>query len=118
MIHQVNLLNDLHVCEYVLSIALFYTDTFKKLQVRPCLNNVLELLKGKSHLWTKIALALQVPIAWTEKSNESHLKTILEKWIEEECSEVTWRKVMEMLNTLGFHDELLTAENFLTTLSV
>ena len=85
-------------------------------------NDVFELLNDRvSSRWDDIGRKLGVSyndrqILKTEgptTTAASKLETVIMKWVESECSNVTWNKVIEVLSLLQFNDLIEYTKRFL-----
>ena len=87
---------------------------------RPLLSDVRKLLKKKSVDWDAVGRKLNVPKNYREglkrnisRTNEDKLEYILEKWIESECSEVSWKHLIEVVKDLAWMDIAKGIEQFI-----
>lgn len=85
-------------------------------------NDVFKLLKKKSSDWNDIGRELNVSKNYRKgleregpmNTNEDKLECILEKWLESECSEVSWKHLIEVLrDELEWKDTAKEVEEFL-----
>ncbi len=76
------------------------------------LKEVFDLLKKKSQKWDDIGQALGISLDFRQglfreahaATDQSKLERVLHKWIETECSDATWSKVLKVLKELGLRD--------------
>ena len=74
--------------------------------------DVFNLLKQKAHKWSEIGRDLcvgydyrQALLKRTMNENDEHrLEDILHKWIESQCSEVSWKNLIGVLKGLKLND--------------
>ena len=82
----------------------FFSDKERPITVK----EVFSLLKGKSSEWDKIGRELEVSDNFREElrnqslTDESRLEKVLAKWVESECSEVSWDHLQRVLKELGY----------------
>ena len=88
----------------------------------PVPKDVFDLLNNKvSSRWDDIGRELRVSyndrqILKTEgptTTAASKLETVIMKWVESKCSDVTWNKVIQVLSLLQFNDSLESTKLFL-----
>ena len=86
--------------------------TYKDLLLKePEKKDVLDILQQKSARWKEFAIALDVndnlcddlTKAGPMSSPYEKLDTVLEEWIESQCSDVTWQKVFDVLKKLNLN---------------
>lgn len=89
------------------------------LSKRPDPNDVFELLKNKSAQWENIAIHFKVEANYRKGvraesiTPEIKLDSVLWKWVESECTDVTWCTVVNVLNALQYSDVLDVTKRFL-----
>ncbi len=83
------------------------------------------LLRVKAVEWNNIGREFRVPVGYREElmregimsDSESKLERVLYRWVESECSDVTWNKVIEVLRILRFNDLIEPTKDVLRCLS-
>ena len=84
--------------------------TYKDLLLKePEKKDVLDILRQKSARWKDFAIALNVNDNFCDDltkagptlSPYTMLDAVLEEWIESQCSDVTWQKVIDVLKELN-----------------
>ena len=90
-------------CSYVCVIL---DDILKKL---PEVDDVFDLIKEKSANWYDLAIALKIDKHTrttlhndTRFTNHGKLDRILQKWHQAHPSDVTWKKILEVLESMMF----------------
>ena len=84
-------------------------------------NDVFELLNDQMSCWDDIGRKLgvsygdrQILLAEGLMTSPAHkLEAVIMKWVESECSDVTWSKVIEVLSLLKFNDLMESTKLFL-----
>ncbi len=87
----------------------------------PDLHDVFNLLRNAVFRWDDVGRQLQIPTEYREElmregvqsSPASKLERILRMWVESECSDVTWSKVIEVSSILHLHDSMESIKLFL-----
>ena len=87
--------------------------------------DVFNLLSDKAHQWNYIGTQFGVPFAYREELRmegiqsyaESKLERVVWKWVQSECSDVTWNKVIKVLRKLQYHDLIEATKDILKALS-
>ena len=88
-------------------------------------NDVFNLFKGKAYQWNDIGREFGVPFGYREEltmegvmSNaDSKLEKVVWKWVESECSDVTWNTVIKVLKKLKYDDLMEATKDILKALS-
>lgn len=90
-------------------------------EAKPSLTDAFHLLRDKSSHWHDIGRDLEVSINYRKslrtltESDDVKLEDILNRWLESECSEVSWNHLIEVLEELKFRDIIHDIQKFLGT---
>ena len=87
----------------------------------PVLSHMLDLLRDKQSDWYAIGEALKVSYDYRRgirqqgvmTDNRNKLEDVLHKWEQSQCSDVTWRNVIDVFYKLKYKSELKNAKQFL-----
>ncbi len=87
--------------------------------------DVFNLLKVKAVQWNDIGREFKVSFGYCEElrmegimsTAENKLERVLYRWVQSECSDVTWNKVIEVLKILQFNDLIEPTKDVLRCLS-
>ena len=109
---------------YVLIHVSFVLDE-SILSQAPHSTDVFNLLKVKAYDWDNIGRGFEVPYGYREglkrkgvtSTDEGKLEDVIMKWMESECSDVTWNKVIEVLKKLQYNDLIQPAKEIFKRLS-
>ena len=90
---------------------------------KPDLEDVLNLLKRRSCKWYEIGVGLKVDNGFCQcqlkesimTSDLEKLKAVLNKWIESECSEVSWNHLIQVLIDIELVDVAKKVRSYLQT---
>ena len=88
---------------------------------KPDLKDVHNLLKQKSSKWDEIGGGLEVCYNFRQcqesltTSAQQKLEAVLNKWIESECSEVSWNHLTQVLKDMGLVDVAEKVRRYLQT---
>ena len=90
---------------------------------KPNLEDVLDQLKRKSCKWYKIGVGLKVDHDFRQcqlkkgimTSDLERLEAVLNKWIESECSEVSWNHLIKVLIDMELVDVADKVKSYLRT---
>ena len=78
-------------------------------------------LNSISYDWDNIALHLKVPFGFRQQlkkdpmDNDRKLVQVIHKWYQSACSEVSWNKIIEVLEHLNYTKTVCEIENDLLT---
>ena len=83
--------------------------------------DVFDILRDRAFQWDAIGRELRVPYGYREElgiegvmtSTEKKLERVLMKWVESECSDVTWSTVLKVLKVLQFNELMESTKLFL-----
>ena len=108
---------------YILIFIPYSSDiTYKDMLLKePEKKDVLDMLRQKSARWKEFAIALDVDDnlcdeltkAGSMASSYEKLDAVLEEWIESQCSDVTWQKVIDVLKKLNLNRTASEVRKFL-----
>ncbi len=84
-------------------------------------NDVFNLIRNAAFRWNDVGRVLHISFDYREElriegvqsTPASKLDRILRKWVESECSDVTWSKVIEVLSILHLNDSMESIKLFL-----
>ena len=90
---------------------------------KPDLEDVLDQLKRKSFEWYKIGVGLKVDYNFRQSqlkvgimtNDLERLETVLNKWIESECSEVSWNHLIQVMKDMELVDVAEKVKSYLQT---
>ena len=99
---------------------LLFKDSSLILTMRPETNDAYQLLKPKATHWNGIAIELGVEAIYryelrmlTSLDARDKLECVIKKWEESECSDFTWRTLIEAMKELEYNDVLRAIQEFL-----
>jgi hypothetical protein len=92
-------------CASIISFSKMSNDIYDILDKKPKLHHVIELMAYHDHLWEQIGQALQVRpnvlngLKTSVQPNRIKLSDVIQSWFETRPSPVTWRNLIDCLDT-------------------